>query len=100
VNITKIREMNRTNLELKIPIENTNIDKNEDINSEVKILFYDISHLSPLSQLLICSCGVFIFYLMYGYMQVIICIVVSNSYFFWTDARLRLNFAFSDNHTE
>lgn len=90
--------MSRTNLELKIPIENTNIDKNEDINSEVKILFYDIRHLSPLSQLLICSCGVFIFYLMYGYMQVIICMTVSS--FFWTDTRLRLNFAFNDNHIE
>lgn len=64
--------MSRTNLELKIPIENTNIDKNEDINSEVKILFYDIRHLSPLSQLLTCSCGVFIFFLMYGYMQELI----------------------------
>jgi len=73
--------MSRNNLELKIPIENTSINKNEDINSEVKILFYDIGHLSPLSQLLICSCGVFIFYLMYGYMQVIICTAVSNSTF-------------------
>jgi len=92
--------MSRNNWELKIPIENLNIDKNVDINSEVKILFYDISHLSPLSQLLICSCGVFIFYLMYGYMQVIICTAVSNTSFFWTGARLRLNFTFSDNHIE
>lgn len=68
-----MREVSRNNLELKIPIENTNVDKNEDKNFEVTILFYDIRHLSPLSQLLVCSCGVFIFYLMYGYMQVIIC---------------------------
>jgi len=87
VNISKIREMSRNNLELKIPIENTNIDKNVDINSEVKILFYDIRHLSPLSQLLTCSCGVFIFYLMYGYMQVTICTAVLNSSLFWTVAR-------------
>jgi adenosine 3'-phospho 5'-phosphosulfate transporter B3 len=92
--------MSRNNLELKIPIENTNVDKNVDINSEVKVLFYDIRHLSPLSQLLICSCGVFIFFLMYGYMQVIICTAVSNSSFFWTNARSRLNFAFNDNHVE
>jgi hypothetical protein len=64
--------MNRNTLELKIPIENSTIDKNENINSEVKILFYDIKNYSSLSQLLICSSGVFIFYLMYGYMQVII----------------------------
>jgi adenosine 3'-phospho 5'-phosphosulfate transporter B3 len=75
--------MSRNNLELKIPIENTNIAKNEDKNSEVTILFYDIRHLSPVSQLLVCSCGVFVFYLMYGYMQVIICTAVSISSFSW-----------------
>lgn len=92
MNISKIREMSRNNLDLKIPIENTNIDKNEDINSEVKILFYDIRHLSPLSQLLVCSCGVFIFYLMYGYMQVTICTSVSNSSFFLTSCKIEVKF--------
>lgn len=92
MNIGKIREMSRNNLDLKIPIENTNFDKNEDINSEVKILFYDIRHLSPLSRLLVCSCGVFIFYLMYGYMQVTICTAVSNSFFFLTRCKIEVKF--------
>jgi hypothetical protein len=73
--------MSRNNLELRIPIENTNVDKNEDKNFEVTILFYDIRHLSPLSQLLVCSCGVFLFYLMYGYMQVTICTAFLILYF-------------------
>lgn len=62
--------MNQNNLDMKVYIENANIEKNEKVNLEVKILFYDISNFSPLAQLLMCSTGVFAFYLMYGYMQV------------------------------
>jgi hypothetical protein len=98
--MSKIKEMNRNNLELKIPIGNANIDKNENVNSEVKVLFYDIRNFSPLCQLFICSCGVFVFYLIYGYMQVIICTAVSNPYFFCADKGLRLNFACILKHIE
>lgn len=62
--------MNPNKLDVKVHIGSANIEKNEKINSEVKILFYDITSFSPASQLLICSAGVFVFYLMYGYMQV------------------------------
>jgi hypothetical protein len=62
--------MNLNNLDVKVQIGNADTDKDEKRNSEVKILFYDISSFSPVSQLLICSTGVFAFYLMYGYMQV------------------------------
>jgi hypothetical protein len=62
--------MNLKNPDVKVQIGNANIDENEKINTEVKILFYDISNFSPVSQLLMCSTGVFVFYLMYGYMQV------------------------------
>jgi hypothetical protein len=65
--------MNSNNLDMKVYIENANIEKNEKANCEVKILCYDISNFSQLSQLLICSTGVFAFYLLYGYMQVSIC---------------------------
>lgn len=64
--------MNRNNLDMKVFIENANIEKNEKVNLEVKLLFYDISNFSQLSQLLMCSTGVFVFYLMYGYMQELI----------------------------
>lgn len=62
--------MNLNNLDVKVHVGDANIDKNEKINSEVKILFYDISDFRPVPQFLICSTGVFVFYLMYGYMQV------------------------------
>jgi hypothetical protein len=77
--------MNPNNLDLKVYIEDANVEKNEKVNSEVKILFYDISNFSQLSQLLMCSTGVFVFYLMYGYMQVIICAALSNSCFAMLD---------------
>lgn len=73
------KEMNQNNQDMKIYIENANIKKNEKVNFEVKILFYDISNFSQLSQLLMCSTGVFVFYLLYGYMQVSICAVLLNS---------------------
>lgn len=75
------KEMNQNNLDMKVYIENANVEKNEKVNFEVKILFYDISNFSQLSQLLICSTGVFVFYLMYGYMQVSICAVLLNPCF-------------------
>lgn len=64
--------MNSNNLDMKVHIENASTEKNEKVNYEVKILFYDISNFSQLSQLLMCSTGVFVFYLLYGYMQVCI----------------------------
>lgn len=73
--------MHQDNLDMKVYIENANTEKNEKVNFEVKILFYDISNFSQLSQLLMCSTGVFVFYLMYGYMQVSICAVLLNSCF-------------------
>jgi hypothetical protein len=81
VSINYSKEMNPNNLDMKVFIENANIEKNEKVNLEVKILFYDISNFSQLSQLLMCSTGVFVFYLMYGYMQVNICAVLLNSCF-------------------
>lgn len=50
--------------------------KSEDVpdqqsqKSEIKVLYYDISEFSQYQQILICSVGVFVFYLMYGYLQV------------------------------
>ena len=38
--------------------------------TEIKILWIDIGHLNQTQQVLICSIGVFVFYLMYGYLQV------------------------------
>ena len=56
---------------LKYDVENTKENEKENVaNSELKILFFDISSYSPTSQFLFCSIGVFVFYLLYGYMQV------------------------------
>jgi hypothetical protein len=77
--MSEMKEMKLNNLDVKVQIGNANINENEKINFEIKILFYDISHFRPISQLVICSIGVFIFYLMYGYMQVIICRTLSNA---------------------
>lgn len=58
--------------EIKIPINNTNSIKEykSEKSNEIKILWLSIDHLSPTRQILICSGGVFVFYLLYGYLQV------------------------------
>lgn len=46
----------------------TQHSKNYD--SKVKVLCFDISHLSQTIQFIICCSAVFFFYIIYGYMQV------------------------------
>ena len=42
-----------------------------DLNrSELKILWIDISYLSQINQFFVCCLAVFVFYLLYGYLQV------------------------------
>lgn len=38
---------------------------------EVKILCLDLDNFSPTVQFLLCSCAVFFFFILYGYLQVI-----------------------------
>ena len=46
----------------------------------VKILGYNISRWSPLQQFIICSFGVFFFFLLYGYFQVGLLILFFNQF--------------------
>ncbi|XP_071451125.1 adenosine 3'-phospho 5'-phosphosulfate transporter 2 [Hetaerina americana] len=53
------------------------VSEKEDSNSkiektEVKLLWYDISGLSTTTQFFLCCVGVFVFYLLYGYLQELI----------------------------
>lgn len=50
-------------------------DKNKDGPDQtqvekVKVLYFDITNYSQYNQIMICTIGVFFFYLMYGYLQV------------------------------
>ncbi|PSN45306.1 Adenosine 3'-phospho 5'-phosphosulfate transporter 2 [Blattella germanica] len=66
--------MNSNKMDVKVQINSSTKEneKSNSINSELKILFFDISHLGQTSQFLLCSAGVFVFYLLYGYMQELI----------------------------
>lgn len=46
------------------------IDGGDSNVNELKILWIDISYLSQSSQFLVCCLAIFIFYLLYGYLQV------------------------------
>ncbi|KAK3089531.1 hypothetical protein FSP39_004331 [Pinctada imbricata] len=53
---------------------NNPVARNEQANkqAEIKLLFFDISHLPKSSQFLLLSAAVFFFYIIYGYMQELI----------------------------
>nr|CAD7407941.1 unnamed protein product [Timema poppensis] len=67
-------------MDMRIKIENSEFGKDElpkRINSEnsnpdLKILAFNIGHLNQTLQFLICCAGVFVFYLVYGYLQELI----------------------------
>lgn len=63
--------MSLKSTDVKLQLETADTGANEKI-PEIKVLFYDISNFSQTSQLIICSTGVFVFYLIYGYMQELI----------------------------
>lgn len=44
-------------------------DATDQSNHELKILWLDISHFKPVNQFFLCCVAVFIFYLLYGYLQ-------------------------------
>lgn len=61
--------MKETRILMRDSNETKGINKSDSI-TEIKILWFDIGHLNQTQQVLVCSTGVFVFYLMYGYLQV------------------------------
>nr|CAD7454045.1 unnamed protein product [Timema tahoe] len=68
-------------MDMRIKIENSEFRKDElpkrmnseNLNPDLNILAFNIGHLNHTLQFLICCTGVFVFYLVYGYLQVGAC---------------------------
>ncbi|XP_039285239.1 adenosine 3'-phospho 5'-phosphosulfate transporter 2 [Nilaparvata lugens] len=70
-------------MEVKIHVDDKSRLIDSRTNTEVKILFYDISGYSSYKQVVICSIGVFLFYIIYGYLQELIFTLHGSHAFGW-----------------
>ncbi|RZF39329.1 hypothetical protein LSTR_LSTR000850 [Laodelphax striatellus] len=70
-------------MEVKINVDDKSRLIDSPKNTEVKVLHFDISGYSSYKQVLICSVGVFVFYLIYGYLQELIFTLEGSKSFGW-----------------
>lgn len=66
-------------MDVKVLIDSEKSKTSNDLHSsrepELKLLYYDISKFNQTTQFLLCCAGVFVFYIIYGYLQVSVVIV-------------------------
>ena len=89
-------EMDRNNRIKSVKIELAPPENSEEPKPELKLLFIDLNGFPPSVQFVLCSSGVFFFYLIYAYVQV--CLSPNNIWFHRASLNIKLGHVYNKNN--